>query len=457
MSNLKAGDKIKLENTAAPYAEVLRVLGEGGQGTVYEALVGGKPHALKWYHAGKLKNKDAFRRNLRANIENPDLSMAANDKFLWPKYLTEERHGTFGYVMDIRPKEYADFPAILNTKDKNGNRVDFASTEVMILAALNLVNAFRELHRKGLSYQDLNDGNFFINVKNGEVLICDNDNVTPDGQENAGGVGGKPGYMAPEIVRGEAKPSERSDCHSLAVVLFKLFFRDNPLQGAEFEKIPCITEEREMKLFGTNPVFIYDPDDASNRPVQGIHHNVIKLWPLFPQFFREAFVEAFARGMKNPQVRIIENEWQKYLVRLRDEWMISCPACGRTLILTEKPPGQPLSCKNCNSGFSYPKILEIKNYSVPLFPGKKLYACHTNKTSDDYAHVTAEVVMNKNNPSLWGIKNISSDMWKLKTPDSLPQGGGAEKEVPPQGAVPIGTGVEVTFSDISGIITEKTP
>jgi hypothetical protein len=40
MSNLKAGDKIKLENAAAPYAEVLRVLGEGGQGTVYEVSVG---------------------------------------------------------------------------------------------------------------------------------------------------------------------------------------------------------------------------------------------------------------------------------------------------------------------------------------------------------------------------------------------------------------------------------
>jgi hypothetical protein len=64
-------------------------------------------------------------------------------------------------------------------------------------------------------------------------------------------VGGKPGYMAPEIVCGKAKPSERSDCHSLAVVLFKLFFRDNPLQGAEFEKIPCLTEKHEMELFGT--------------------------------------------------------------------------------------------------------------------------------------------------------------------------------------------------------------
>jgi hypothetical protein len=258
--------------------------------------------------------------------------------------------------------------------------------------------------------------------------------------------------MAPEIVRGEAKPSERSDCHSLAVVLFKLFFRDNPLQGAEFEKIPCLTEKREMELFGTRPVFIYDPDDASNRPVQGIHHNVITLWPRFPQFFRDAFIESFAKGMKNPQVRIIENEWQKILVRLRDEWMLNCPLCGRAIILTEQILGKPLVCAGCNSSFSYPKTLTVKNYSVPLFPGKKLYECHTSKTGDDYARVTAEVVMNKNNPSLWGIKNLSPDGWKMKTP----LGEGAEKEVPPGGGIPIGAGVEITFSDINGMIAEKT-
>jgi serine/threonine protein kinase len=351
--------------------------------------------------------------------------------------------------MDLRPKEYTDFPAILNAKNKKGNRVTFQSTEVMILAALNLVNAFRELHRKGLSYQDLNDGNFFININTGDVLICDNDNVTPDGQENVGGVGGKPGYMAPEIVRGEAKPSERTDCHSLAVVLFKLFFRDNPLQGAEFEKIPCLTEKREMELFGTKPVFVYDPDDASNRPVQGVHSNVISLWPRFPQFFRDAFIDSFAKGMKNPQVRLVENEWQKILVRLRDEWMLNCPSCGKAIIFTEQVTGKQMTCSGCNSNFSYPKTLTVKKFTVPLFPGKKLYACHTNSTSDDYATITAEVVMNKNNPSLWGIKNLSPDTWKMKTPD------GIEKEAPPQGGIPIGIGVEVELSGVTGVIEEK--
>jgi uncharacterized C2H2 Zn-finger protein len=154
--------------------------------------------------------------------------------------------------------------------------------------------------------------------------------------------------------------------------------------------------------------------------------------------------------MKNPQVRIIENEWQKILVRLRDEWMLNCPACGRAIILTEQITGKPLSCPGCSSVFSYPKILTVKKFTVPLFPGKKLYACHTGAASDDYAAVTAEVVMNKNNPSLWGINHLSPDAWKLTTPE------GVEKEVPPQGGIPIGAGVLITFSGVSGTIEEKT-
>jgi serine/threonine protein kinase len=445
----KDGDKIKLTGGNYGEAVVVKPLGEGGQGVVYEVNVGGKSHALKWYHIGKLKNKAAFRENLRLNIEDSERSMSSCPKFLWPKYLTEETKGSFGYVMDIRPGSYTGFPSILNTRDKNGHSVAFKSTEIMIVAALNLVNAFRELHRKGLSYQDLNDGNFFINLQNGDVLICDNDNVTPDGEMNSGEVGGKPGYMAPEIVRGEKHPSERTDCYSLAVVLFKLFFRDSPLQGKEYERLPCLTEKREMELFGTKPVFIYDPNDDSNRPVQGIHTNVINLWPRFPKFFQDAFIHSFAEGMKDPQKRLPDNEWQKTLVRLRDEWMVNCPSCGTTIILTGLDKATGLKCGKCGSAFSYPKVLNIKKFTVPLFPGKKLYACHTVDANDDYTTVTAEVVMNKNNPSLWGIKNTSGGVIKMKTPD------GTEKEIPDSGAVPIGTGVSIDFGGVAAEITEK--
>ncbi len=55
----------------------------------------------------------------------------------------------------------------------------FSSVAALINAGLNMVEGFRALHNRGYSYQDLNDGNFFINPQSGDVLICDNDNVAP--------------------------------------------------------------------------------------------------------------------------------------------------------------------------------------------------------------------------------------------------------------------------------------
>ena len=136
-------------------------------------------------------------------------------------------------------------------------------------------------------------------------MICDNDNVTPDGKKNSGNIGGKPGYMAPEIVRGESHPNSLTDCHSLAVILFKLFCRHDPLMGEQYVKSVCITEKREFELYGLSPVFIFDPNNATNRPVQGVHPNPIKLWPVYPAFLQEAFIKSFSEGMKNPNARLM--------------------------------------------------------------------------------------------------------------------------------------------------------
>ncbi len=61
------------------------------------------------------------------------------------------------------------------------------------------------------------------------MLICDNDNVSEYGDNS--GIAGKCRYMAPEVVRHEAKPSIHTDRFSLAVVLYKMLFVEHPLEG----------------------------------------------------------------------------------------------------------------------------------------------------------------------------------------------------------------------------------
>jgi len=432
MKEFKHGDKIPLAGGAGA-CEIQDKLGEGGQGIVYKVSLNGKPYALKWYFANKLQNKTKFMKYIEENIKRT----SPNEDFLWPQYLTSEKDGSFGYIMDIRPKEYSDFSDILLNKVK-------LSAPATMTAALNLVSAFRALHGKGLSYQDLNDGNFFINAKTGAVLICDNDNVTPNGEPNAGNIGGKPGYMAPEIVCGKAKPDTYTDAHSLAVILFKLFVRHDPLMGVKYVNSVCITEAKELELYGTNPVFIYDPNDKSNRPAAGVHNNAINFWPLFPKFFQDAFIKSFCEGMKNPHVRLAESQWEKVLIQLRDE-LLECPKCKRNILL--KDSTIKIICSGCKMEFNPPFRLDVNGYKIPLFPGVKIYERHIGD-STDYEKSVGEVIMNKSNPSLWGIKNISDTIWVMSAP------GKEDKQIAKDAVVPVAEGVSAKFKNCSGKIVK---
>lgn len=285
MVELKIGQEVEMEFGGR--AKVLKVIGSGGQGIVYLVEFNSQKWALKWYDVDKIKRPKEFRQNIKNNIQDG----APSNKFLWPKYLTKENaDGTFGYIMELKPESFDSFVDILNTYKlvidpltgrATKQAVRFQSLYAMVTAVINIANTFRQLHRAGKSYQDLNDGGFFINVNTGAVLVCDCDNIAPEGSNF--GIGGKPGYMAPEVVRGIAKPDVQTDKYSLAVVLFKLLFRGDPMEGEKVVKDVCLTESSELRHYGQDAVFVYDPDNATNRPVRGIHDNVIKFWRIYPK------------------------------------------------------------------------------------------------------------------------------------------------------------------------------
>lgn len=447
MVELNIGDTIEMEYGGD--AKILKLIGSGGQGNVYLVEFNGSQYALKWYDVGKMRDPQLFRQNLRNNIKDG----APSENFLWPLYMTKDREdGCFGYVMNLRPAEYDSFVSILNTYkleiDQNTGRamkqkVQFLNLYTMVNAVINIVDAFRQLHRAGKSYQDLNDGGFFINVKTGDVLVCDCDNIAPDGSNF--GIGGKPGYMAPEVVRGLTKPNVQTDKYSLAVVLFKLLFRGDPMEGEKVVKDICLTEALELKHYGQQAVFIFDPDNRSNRPVRGIHDNVIKFWQIYPEYIREAFIHSFTTGLNNPNKRIIENEWLKLFLRLRSE-IITC-SCGRINFSTmfEEIDGHTLRCRRCNSEFLTMEFSSLK-YRIPLFLGCKFYACDTNPTTDDYKTVTGILVENKLKPGVVGIKNMSQNSWRVKMPNEQ------FYEVAPGRGFPLWNGIVIEFGEVTARI-----
>lgn len=425
MKEFQKGQRIK--TVSGGELEVIQKLGEGGQGVVYKVNYNGKPLALKWYFGNKLNNADKFYRNIQNNIKQGTPTGA----FLWPLEITEYFEGSFGYLMELRPPEYKDFSLFLLAK------VHFANIEALINTALCITNGFRELHNRGYSYQDLNDGNFFVNPKTGDVLICDNDNVAPYG-ENLG-IAGKCRYMAPEVVMGQKRPDSHTDRFSLAVVLYMLLFLNHPLEGKR-TMCPCLTEELERKFYGSDPVFVWDPANDANRPVRGVHTNEIKLWPLYPAFVRKTFEKAFSYEVmvgNDTTHRVIEKEWQEVFTTLRD-LTIKCSCGSETFI---DPSQQSCRCINCGKSIERPPILKVKKYHVALAPGKKLYACHVQYDSDDFKEAKGEVISSRNNPSLLGLRNDSNNTWEAILPN------GSSKGYPNGQVIKLGKGIKINFGN----------
>jgi len=422
---IKVGDKIPLE--LGGYAEIKAVLGAGGQGTVYRAVYRDKEYALKMYFKNKLKRPELFRDNL-TSLANSDTDCGF---FVMPLILTEEYDGGFGFLMELIPSDYAPFSDILNA------RVKFSGLYSIVNAAIRITTAFRELHNSGKSYQDLNDGGFFIRPTDGDIKICDCDNIAPYGEHL--GIAGKPGYMAPEIVRGEKAPDKLTDRYSLAVLLFRLLLRGDPLEGSRVLKSVCLTEDAERRHYGFEPMFVYDPQDDSNRPVRGVHNNIIKFWRIMPEYIREAFTHSFTVGLHQPEKRLIEKQWLDLLIRLRSD-ICSCTCGSQSFAPSFERDAEGKFICLCGTHFAPPLELTDGKKHTLLSDGTKLF--------DEDFTVAAEVVRNKVNPSLWGLKNYTTDVWKCILPN------GQEKEVPQGSAAPIFTGTKLTMNGIEYTMNE---
>ncbi len=421
---LPLGKRVRLMSGAEIIVE--KELGEGGQGVVYQVDCNGKKMAMKWYKPnGMGKDHLAFRENLENLVQKGTPSSA----FLWPEALTEWENGVFGYIMDLRPADYYEVGEYMLT------RVRFASFKTIIDAALSITEAYRSLHIKGYSYQDLNDGNFFIHPKTGKVLICDNENVAPNGTNM--GILGKPRYMAPEVVIGKNLPNTASDAFSMSVILFILFTLTHPLEGRRSLE-PVMTEELQKKLYGSEPLFIMDPQNKANAPDPKVHCNIGMLWSYLPQYMKDLFLKAFSQdALLNPSHRILERDWIKNLVRFRSE-IIACQ-CGNEVFTDQ---GKSTTCECCRRPIRIPARLVFPSYAIPAIAGARIYRTQLGVCNVDEATMPVGVIQRDDaDPRRLYLKNKSTKIWDAETPS------GKSKRVGPEERIPMMPGISFTVFD----------
>jgi len=411
---------------------VERFLGGGGQGEVYQARMNGNSVALKWYfpHNATPQQQKIIKKLI--TIGPPD------DRFLWPMDIMKaDNVSGYGYVMLLRP------PAYKSIVDLMKGRID-PTFSALATAGYQLADSFLKIHSKGLCYRDISFGNVFFDPANGNVLICDNDNVAVNGQSQSG-VLGTPRFMAPEIVRGEKPPSSATDLFSLSVLLFYMFVLHHPLEGAKEASIRCMDVPAMNQLYGSDPIFIYDPNDVSNRPVPGYQDNAIKIWPILPEFLKAKFTQAFTKGLNDhtANYRVKESEWRVTMLQLRDS-IFYCAHCGAENFYDD---GKQNNCWKCKEQLQIPVRLHVGHNDIMLNFNTKLYPHHVNKDKpNDFSEPVAEMVQHPSKPNIWGLKNIGNEKWVCTYTS------GEVNDVEPGRSVSIVNGMRISFGNQNGEI-----
>lgn len=410
------------------------LLGAGGQGEVYHVTVEGLPFALKWYH----RHYVTLDVGLRTRLERTIRRGAPTPDFLWPLDLVEiPGSGSFGYVMPLRSDDFRGMRDLIAPPPK---RLDLSLAD-RASVCLQLANAFLELHAGGFCYQDINFGNIFLEPNSARILICDNDNVNIDGADAS--IYGARKFMAPEVVRREILPNSRTDLFSMAVLFFYTLLGWHPLDGLREHSAALLDPDTEHKLYGTEPLFIFDPHNGSNGPVPGYHDPIVARWNSLNGELRALFIRAFGEGLQDPHARVLETEWRAPLQAAIDS-AFACAQCGYEHVADWRGERllAPAQCFACAAAVGAPDGLKIGRRVVGLSLGRQIPADAVGQRGGAAAAVEAH----PSRPDLTGLRNLSQTPWQATLP------GGQTHAVEAGQAVRLLPGLRINFGQVTGAV-----
>ena len=233
---------------------ILRQIGRGGMGVVYEAEQTsiGRPVALKVLYAGEALDRDRlarFRNEVRAVAK-------LSHEHVVPVYSVGEHKGTHYFVMKLidgttlanvikagqgKPYENSapelsgsfrsDISARLSSISNLGaERREFLDAATLIAT---VADAIDHVHQQGIVHRDIKPSNLLID-HNEKIWVTDFGLARLEHDASlttTGDVLGTAQYMSPEQAVGHQDVDRRADVYSLGVILYQLLTGELPFRG----------------------------------------------------------------------------------------------------------------------------------------------------------------------------------------------------------------------------------
>ncbi len=383
--------------------------------------------------------------------------------FCWPEKIVTWEDRT-GIVVPAYAKHFFfNYDKQLKGKEKEGKW--FASAKLFrnldpketgsflsyLKISLKIARAVRRMHAAGLAHSDLSYKNVLIDPHGANACVIDVDGLVVPGKYPPEVIG-TPDFIAPEVMCDESKqtlPSQNTDKHALAVLIYMYLLHRHPLRGGRF--FGPDADDEEAMLMGSDPLYIEHPQDASNRNMKREYaedFDKCKPWvdldkfsarKIAGPFLADLFDRVFIDGLKNPMKRPLANEWETAIVKTSDR-IIPCsnPYCyGKFYVFdnTRHP-----RCPFCNTPYQgiLPKLefyscrpggtsFQPENYQLMVYDGQSLFPWHVfknlfpnEKLSDEQRHRVGYfrfhngnwLLVNEKLPNLYEIMSDGSKVQK---------------------------------------------
>ncbi len=201
--------------------KIVRVLGRGGLGAVYEAMhqISQRADALKVLlpeQTGTAEMAERFRREIQllASLNHPNIAGLHN-----AFYFNDE------LIMVMELVEGED----LRTRSRSAR----IPLPLLLDYAAQVLTALDYAHARGVVHRDIKPANIMVSPAD-LVKVLDFGIAITKGSVDltmAGSLIGSPMHMSPEQIRGE-KATPQSDIYSLGVTLYELIAGQPPINGA---------------------------------------------------------------------------------------------------------------------------------------------------------------------------------------------------------------------------------